>query len=429
VRALAELDDFIGMAAYSTDTPGIGGRLRESPEDFQVREVLVGGSELPERPAPRPGNWVWGVVRKRGIDTLTMVERLAGRLGVPLDRVSYGGLKDANAVTVQIVSVLGVSPSDFLGAGDGYFQVLDAFTMDGPCTSKSIYGNAFNIVVRGAREEGVWDALSQARERGVPNFFGYQRFGTRRPNTHLIGRMIVTGDYEGAVREIAGSPRPGEPEPAREARELFDAGKVGEALKEFPRGYRAERIVASHLLRRGGDYVGALRRLPTDLLRLYVESYQSYLFNKSLSERLVRGLPINSAVAGDSVLLLDESGLPTVHRAVVTDGVRDRINELIRRGRAAVASALIGFRTGESSLMEWEREMLRNEGVSAQSFKIKSIPEASASGGWRILDSAPRVEEVKLSPLSLRFVLRRGMYATALMRELMKPSDPVECGC
>ncbi len=152
--------------------------------------------------------------------------------------------------------------------------------------------------------------------------------------------------------------------------------------------------------------MGALRRLPTDLLRLYVESYQSYLFNKSLSERLVRGgLPINSAVAGDSVILLDESGLPTIHRAVVTDGVRDRINELIRRGgRAAVAGALIGFRTGgESSLREWERELLRSEGgVSTQSFKIKSIPpEASASGGgWRVLDSSPRVEEVRLSPPS-----------------------------
>lgn len=173
MRTLAELDVFIGMTAYSTDSPpGIGGRLREVPEDFQVREVLLDGSELPDRPAPRPGNWVWGgIVRKRGgIDTLTVVERLAGRLGgVPLDRISYGGLKDANAVTVQIVSVLGVNPSDFLGAGgDEDFQVLDAFTMDEPCTSKSIYGNAFDITVRGgAREEGgVWDALSQARERG-----------------------------------------------------------------------------------------------------------------------------------------------------------------------------------------------------------------------------------------------------------------------
>ncbi len=172
VRTLAELDVFIGMTAYSTDSPpGIGGRLREVPEDFQVREVLLDGSELPpDRPAPRPGNWVWGgIVRKRGgIDTLTVVERLAGRLGgVPLDRISYGGLKDANAVTVQIVSVLGVNPSDFLGAGgDEDFQVLDAFTMDEPCTSKSIYGNAFDITVRGGARGGGGGVGTRYRKQG-----------------------------------------------------------------------------------------------------------------------------------------------------------------------------------------------------------------------------------------------------------------------
>lgn len=429
MRTASSLDELIGMRIYITDTPGSGGSIRAEPEDFQVREVLIDGSILPDqRPPPRPGQWTWGIIRKRGIDTFTMVDRLSRRLKVPLSRISYAGLKDAKAITVQAVSILGVRPQDLLGLRDEDFEVLDAFTMDEPCTSKSIYGNRFDIVIRGGNED-IEETLEEIRERGLPNFFGYQRFGTRRPNTHIIGKKIIEEKFEEAIAEIAGSPRQEEPEVAREARELFDSGRLREAMDLYPAGYRAERLVTSYLLSHSGDFVGALRQLPLELLRLYVESYQSYLFNKSLSERIGRGLPINSAIEGDNVLLLDEKGLPTIHRMVVTGAVKDRINSLIARGKVAVAGALIGYKTNEATLREWEKDILREEGVGPRSFRLKAIPEASASGGWRVLDASPRIDSIEFKPLRLSFLLRRGMYATILIRELIKPDNPINCGC
>lgn len=430
MKTTSSLDELLGLRVYITNTPGSGGSIRETLEDFQVREVLIDGSILPDQhPVPRPGQWTWSIVRKRGIDTFTMIDRLSLRLKVPLGRISYAGLKDAKAVTVQAVSILGVRPQDLLGLRDDDLEVLDAFTMDEPCTSKSIYGNKFDIVIKGGNWDIIQETLEEIRERGLPNFFGYQRFGTRRPNTHIVGKKIIEGRFEEAIAEIAGSPRQEEPEAAKEARELFDSGRLREAIDSYPSSYRAERIVASYLLNHPGDFIGALRRLPLELLRLYVESYQSYLFNKSLSERIRRELPINSAIEGDSVLLLDEKGLPTIHRMIVTSTIKDRINSLIARNRAAVAGALIGYKTNEAALREWENDILHEEGVSPRSFKLKAIPEASASGGWRILDAAPRIENIEFNPIKLSFLLRRGMYATILIRELIKPSNPINCGC
>jgi len=182
--------------------------LRSSPEDFIVEEVLVNGDVVPStltgkgplKIEPRPGPYTWVVVEKRRLDTISLVLMLSRRLNVRLRDISYGGLKDTGAVTSQIISIRGVAPAQLSGVDLGpRVKVMGHFSMDRPFTPREIWGNEFTVVVRGINGDGsIFDCVTRhVLERGLPSYYGYQRFGLRRPNSHIIGKMIVLGDFEG----------------------------------------------------------------------------------------------------------------------------------------------------------------------------------------------------------------------------------------
>ncbi len=63
-----------GMNYYISDCEGIGGRVKQSLEDFIVEEVLIDGQVVPtsltQKPMPKiiskPGPWTWMIIEKRG---------------------------------------------------------------------------------------------------------------------------------------------------------------------------------------------------------------------------------------------------------------------------------------------------------------------------------------------------------------------------
>lgn len=431
-EAKAELDRLVGMEYYITDCGGIGGRLRERLEDFVVKEVLLNGVEVDKAKSPRPGPYTWVLIEKRGIDTLSVVSLLRRRLGVSSIDISYGGLKDSNAVATQIISIRGVSASALSGIDLGpRVRVLDAFTMDKPFTPGEIWGNAFTIRVRGPVFD--WNLVecvkAQLAERGLPAYYGYQRFGLRRPNSHMIGKYLVLGDFERAVEELLAKPRPTEDPTIRMAREYAARGEYAKALELFPRSirYLPERAVLRRLIADPGNFGNAISALPLNLLRLYVEAYQSYIFNKALSGRIRRGIPVNRAVEDDVVVLLDEHGLPTRHIMRISRSMLPGVNSLIARGRAAVVGHLVGYNTRFSGVQgEIELGVLREEGVEPDDFRIRHMPKVATGGDVRWLSVNPVIDSIRAEGDSLVFDFKmpKGTYATVLLREFMKPERP-----
>src|SRR5262245_7615155 len=105
----AEIDTFVEPAVYLTqDIPGVGGVLRESPEDFFVEE-------LPLYEPCGSGEHIYLFVEKRNMSTVQMIRLLARHFGIGEESVGYAGLKDKRAVTRQVVSihVPGKKPADF----------------------------------------------------------------------------------------------------------------------------------------------------------------------------------------------------------------------------------------------------------------------------------------------------------------------------
>jgi tRNA pseudouridine13 synthase len=417
----------VGIVGYATTTPGVGGTIKATPEDFVVEEISA-------PPPPFPGGrYSIATVRVRNWETNRLVREMARALRISRRRIGYAGTKDKRAVTTQLVSFEDVPPEALRAMLLGDVEVLDVYPAAAPLELGGLQGNRFRVVVRNlsvAPEEAAHRVYEVARELrrlgGFPSFFGIQRFGSVRPITHIVGRHIVRGEFEEAVNAYVANPLEGEDATSYEVRSaLRDSGDVRAALRAFPNSYAFEKAILNHLATDPGDFVGALRVLPFNLQMMFVHGYQSFLFNRILSERMRRGLPIHEPVAGDLVLPADSAGLPDRSRTIDVSGDNlDRVTERCREGKAWVGGLLFGceseFAAGEPGQIE--KSIIASEGLRPDDFLIPEIPRISSKGTRREILAPFRGLEaaVQGANLALTFDLTRGSYATSLIREFTK---------
>jgi len=446
----------VGMAHYVTATDGIGGRLRDRPAEFRVREIEAFDVEPVDAD---PGSYRHLVVRAtlRDWDTNDFAARVSDALGMSRERVSWAGTKDKRAVTTQLFSLDGVDPDDLPEIDGADLEVVGRAGR--PVLFGDLAGNGFEIVVRDPQRpdlapriagelaafaeagdpaaledaaRGDDSALEDGTAVGVPNYFGQQRFGSKRPVTHEVGLSIVRGDWEGAVLAYVGNRAETEPEDTREARAYAErTHDWQEALERFPRRLGYERAML-HELADGGGYRDALEALPSNLQRLFVHAAQSYVFNRIVSRRLDRGLPLGRPVEGDVVCFADREApegfaLPDTDRSQrVTERRVDTMTRHCERDRAFVTAPLVGTDTdlAEGVPGEIERAVLEDLGIEPGDFALPG--EFGSTGDRRAL--LVRTElSLRRDPLSLSFRLPRGSYATVLLREFLK-TPPVEMG-
>ncbi len=186
MRSVSLLD---GTVPYLTAAvPGVGGRIRSTPEDFHVDE----------RPLYLPcgeGEHLYLRITKRGLSTPDLVLRLSSHLGVKAQSIGVAGLKDAQAVTSQMVSLHGVKE-----------ELLSRLQLDDRLLAVEVLGrhrnrlrkghhagNRFGLVIRGVREgaeESIRAVLETLLRRGVPNYFGPQRQGRGGVNFQIGADLL-----------------------------------------------------------------------------------------------------------------------------------------------------------------------------------------------------------------------------------------------
>ena len=422
-----------GIEWYVSDADGIGGRLRDRPADFRVRER--------ERFAVEPagadtGDYPWLVLRAtlQNQDTNDFARELADQLGISRERVSWAGTKDKRAITTQLFSVRGIDAASVPDVGA---EVEVVGRAGRGLSFGDLLGNEFEVVVREPtapeRAQRVTEELAArfGGHPGVPNFFGHQRFGSYRTITHAVGLALLRGNWEGAVMAYLGNPSEHEPERSRAAREFVaETRDWAAALDRFPRRLRYERAML-HALAGGDDttaaYREALDTFPENLQRLFVNAAQSLVFNRILSRRLEAGLPFHEPVAGDVVAFADESApsdfpLPDVSREQrVSAGQVSIMARHCERRRAFVTAPLVGTETelADGEPGEIERAVLEDLDISPADF---DLPEPYHSTGTRRAVLVPVDPTIEQDPLTFSFALPKGSYATVLLREYLKVS-------
>jgi tRNA pseudouridine13 synthase len=425
----------------TADLPGIGGRIRERPEDFLV-------DEQPLYQPSGEGEHIYLLIEKRGLSTMQAVREVAKHFGVHPTAVGYAGLKDKHAITRQVLSVHvpGKKPEDFPMMGGGQHERIGVLWADlhtNKLRRGHLLGNRFSIKIRGVPPTAALTAnkaLLLLEKVGVPNRFGEQRFGYRG-NNQDVGRAMVLGDPEAAVRALLAAIE-GIEDRQMEGRRLYMDGKYEEALRAFPYESRAERAVLGALSRgtTPGKAIGGMGRQEQDF---YLAAWQSSVFNRVLDERMRAG-ELGVLRAGDlAIKHANEEG--RVSRAVFAVGESDLGAELDERLRK--------FEISPSGPM-WGAEMMRPPPESpayARELQALEAPAQEGGGGvtlaqleefgrrrpgrmvgerraLRIPLTYPDVEggvDEHGSYVRVAFDLPRGAFATTVLRELMKPSEGI----
>ena len=448
---IPEVDTLLGMDTYATGTEGIGGAIKRSVDDFIVEEVLVDGAKasisgsVPSRvigSSAQKQRFLLCLLVKRNWDTFVATKNVAKSLGIDHFRVQFAGIKDAKAVTAQHITIENVAAEDAAKVDVTDVKVVPIGYVREMLSLFYLLGNSFTITIKDAEAHGAAasECIEQTMQQisaigGIPNFFGHQRFGTTRPITHLVGKALAQGNFEDAAMLFLAKPSPHEHPASREARQtLQDTHDFKHAAEAFPKQLRFERLMLQHLAADPTDFVGAFRRLPLKLQALFVQAHQSYLFNRFLSERMKNGLPLNEAVVGDFVVGVERSGLPlTAMEKVVTTENLAQVNTAVGAGRMRLALPIFGLRQKLSGgvMGEIEREVLSAEGLSETPMRLNELSRSGGKGGLRT--AVAPVKDFKLlkvadGSVQVSFMLLRGCYATVLLREIMKPLNPVSAG-
>jgi tRNA pseudouridine13 synthase len=329
--------------------------FKQVPEDFEVEEVP---SYLPSGTGAHLFLWI----EKRGCTTPEVAQALGRAFGVRTRDVGSAGLKDRQAVARQWFSV----PTDrsdvpalhVSGAPASEVRVLAAARHQNKLRTGQLRGNRFHIRLRGAEDLSLArEGLAALDQRGVPNWFGPQRFGRAGDNAQL-GRALLSGGSHPAVEKA-----------------------------------RRDRF----------------------LRRLALSAFQSALFNESLDERLSLGL-LGRAELGDLLQLgVDGRGPVFSCEDPEVDGPR------CARFEVSPTGPLFGPRmtwpAGDPGRRE--RALFERQGLSDDLLSRGGDELSGGRRAYRVQPFDAAAERVE-DGIRLSFALPRGAYATSVLRELLK---------
>jgi len=172
--------------------PGIGGRIKVQPEDFEVEEI----------PAYEPsgqGDHLYLWVEKRDMGAEYFARQVARRLDVPAGEVGTAGLKDRRAVTRQMVSVPARAEPNLAQLDGEGIRVLRVSRHGNKLRPGHLRGNRFRVLVRDADPAAAGllpPVVERVRREGLPNYYGPQRFG-RGGETVALGLALLRGEPAG----------------------------------------------------------------------------------------------------------------------------------------------------------------------------------------------------------------------------------------
>ncbi|MFW9799209.1 MAG: tRNA pseudouridine(13) synthase TruD [Candidatus Thorarchaeota archaeon] len=428
----------VGMELYSTTVPGVGGRLKKRFEDFLVEEITPEGKVLEFKDwegepsemavAGEHSKYVSFVIQKMGLSTLDASTILAAELKLPQHLVTYAGLKDKRAVTVQMMSIPASAVERLREARLSRMTIRNLFHTRHRTQIGDLWGNRFTVRLSEMDAECAvaLDLAKQLKQRPLLNYFGVQRFGVTRPFTHLVGKALVKRNYEEAARLLLTVTSEYEAEQLTEARKrlAIDLSPDDRILEAFPRDLSYERIVMKQLIKHPGDFRRAFSRVPSRILTILVHSYQSYLFNRLITLRAKSGIPIDRPEPGDFLIKLDETHSGRDLWLYVTDQNLEERTELVHSGEYSLAAPLPGYstKTPKSRQSELLHKLLKDEDIGLPEFRNPEWKALDAPGGLHLLAIALSQIESRCAEqdLVLEFRLMKGSYATVVMRELMK---------
>lgn len=345
--------------------------IKREAKDFLVEEITPDEEVLKfdkkyKFDKKSSGDQLICVLEKENWDTNLAIKTIAQRLHTSPKRIGFAGTKDKRALTTQRISMWKIKEN--VSELKIHGMTLKPLEYSNKRIELGdLWGNRFTIKIHTDKKLGKIP-------KKIPNLFGSQRFGSGRSITHLVGKEVLKGNIEKAVKMYLTASSPEENEDTRSARErLAKDWDYKEALNYFPYGMRFERTLLGHLSQYPNDYVGALRRLPKFLKIMFTHAYQSHLFNEF-------------------------------------------VKECIKKKRKFQTGPLFGFESKLDNTLE--KAILKKEKMKLSDFHVKSMPEMSSRGDRRPVYVELKDFDVKKKGkgfIVVSFSLPKGCYATTVI--------------
>ncbi|MDO8741445.1 MAG: tRNA pseudouridine(13) synthase TruD [Candidatus Woesearchaeota archaeon] len=337
-------------------------RIKQIPEDFAVKEIS--NIKLKEK-----GSHGVFLLKKRNCSTPEAIELISHSLNIKNKEIGYAGNKDKEAITEQIVSIKIFNDAFFEKINNLKIKNIELKFLgysDQPISLGDLEGNSFEIIIRNLDKKEINVFLKNTKmiksnKLKIPNYYGEQRFSK---NNIEIGKLILKNKIKEAIELI-----------------IENDGFLKEKINGF-------------LENNKNNYNAALKIIPKRVLRLYIHSYQSFLWNDIVSVFL------------KNYKNKKNLKIPLIGFGLDLDAVKNpKLKKIIKK-------------------------TLEAEKINPRDFVLKFLPELSSEGGLRNLFikikgfKIIKKEKDELNKnkekITIKFSLQKGSYATVAVDFLFK---------
>lgn len=182
---------------FSQDNKKLDFKFYQNVDDFVVTEEPIRFTNK--------GNFLILKIKKQELGTWDLIDRLSRGLRINENEIGYGGLKDKNATTTQYISIPRKYAKDLKGFRHKKIKILETFLHSTKLNIGDLIGNSFEINLHEVKEKDVYEIekrLKQIVKVGMPNYFGYQRFGRDYKENLEKANKIIYGDLRIRDRKL-----------------------------------------------------------------------------------------------------------------------------------------------------------------------------------------------------------------------------------
>ena len=365
-------------------------KIKEYDENFIVEEIIT----LPKLEDNYNDHFCYAyyLMKKKNFNTMSAILVVAREFNTSIKFMCFCGNKDKNAITKQVISVKSnkrildrLKKEVNIGHEKSYIKLTRLGFNSKPVYLGMHSGNKFTIKITETSEEELkifnlkLKSLKHEKFQFV-NYFGEQRFSSHNSE---IGKLLIKKDFKSAFELIL------------------------KTDKEFRK--RIERKINASK----NDYVNALKIIPLKQLTLYINAYQSLLWNKI-------------AEYADSILLKKfNPEIPLIgFDTNLNENLQKLNDELNNESTSNTKKKKLTF---EQGLIETYIKLINDEKIIAKDFVIKQIPQISVQGWARNLYEKINdfniidIEKINDSyNITISFSLTKSCYATTVIKEIFK---------
>lgn len=443
------IERFVGIEYFSnSEIEKIDGIYKDRFRDFIVKEIPELGKVLEIREDHKnysfskenDDRYTTFHLTKVNRDTFAAIQLLCRALGIHPSMISYSGLKDKTSISVQKMSIKGNYVEALKKIRIRDIFIRNIYPSKKPVKLGSHWGNNFEITVRKIPErvdlkKDIDNLFSKLTKHGFPNYYGLQRFGTFRPNSHLVGRYLMEKNYKKAFNEFVITLYPMESEQSMKVRTYLKETQDYEGAHDaFPNSLHYEKDMIKYMIDHPEDYKGSFNVLTADLKRLLISSFQSFIFNRMISLRDKNDISLLSPSKGDGICILDQAnGSPTQVKYIYGSNYDKWLRMAIEKDRAAIVAPIIGYDIDMDDfplMKEFFYHVIEEEKIPEEIFSNQILYDLDLKGtlrtimvkplGLKMLELGDDEVYSGFKKIKFEFSLPKGSYATMLLRELIK---------